>query len=129
MRDDQHLIPKGLRAERVSIERGSATISVASVGPSAGCPVCGRPSRRVHSVYERTASDLPWRGGDPPGPRPQVLLRPRVVREADLLRAAAERRGYSRKTRRLEEALRARDRDRAASRGGTLGGTRPGFAG
>ena len=62
MRDDQHLIPKGLRAERVSIERGSATISVASVGPSAGCPVCGRPSRRVHSLYERTASDLPWHG-------------------------------------------------------------------
>jgi hypothetical protein len=32
----QDLIPKGLRAEQVSIERGSATNSVASVGPSAG---------------------------------------------------------------------------------------------
>jgi hypothetical protein len=36
MQADQDLIPKGLRAERVSIERGSSTISVASVGPSAG---------------------------------------------------------------------------------------------
>jgi hypothetical protein len=54
---------------------GGARPSVASVGPSAGYPVCGRPSRRVHSVYERTAFGLPWHGGDTPGPRPHVLLR------------------------------------------------------
>ncbi len=54
---------------------GGARPSVASVALSAGCPVCGRPSRRVHSVYERTAFGLPWHGGDTPGSRPHVLLR------------------------------------------------------
>jgi hypothetical protein len=36
MQADQDLILKGLRAERVSIERGSPTNSDASVGPPAG---------------------------------------------------------------------------------------------
>jgi transposase len=62
MRGDRDLIPKGLKAERLSIERGSAIIHAASVGPSAGCPVCGRPSRCVHSSYERAVADLPWHG-------------------------------------------------------------------
>ncbi len=35
MRAEQDLIPKGLRTEQLSIERGGVTISVASVEPSA----------------------------------------------------------------------------------------------
>ena len=57
MQADQDLIPKGLRAERLSIERGSATIPVAPVRPSAGCPICGRPSQRVHRAS--TSAPLP----------------------------------------------------------------------
>ncbi len=59
MRADRDLIPKGLRTEQLSIERGSVTICVASVEPSARCPVCDRPSRRVHNRYVRTINDLP----------------------------------------------------------------------
>ncbi len=62
MRAGQDLIPKGLRTEQLSIERGGVTISVASVGPSARCPVCDRASRRVHSRYARKLADLPWHG-------------------------------------------------------------------
>ena len=107
MRAEQDLIPRGLKAERLSIERGSATISVASVGPSAGCPVCGCPSWRVHSVYERTASELPWHGA-------AVTLRVRA-RRFFCDRASCARRIFcerlpnvasrARKTDRLEEAL------------------------
>lgn len=73
MRAEHDLIPKGLRTEQLSIERGSVTISVASVEPSARCPVCGRPSRRVHSRYVRKLADLPWHGAP-------VILRARVRR-------------------------------------------------
>ena len=62
MPTEHDLIPKGLRTEQLSIEPGSVTISVASVEPSARCPVCGRPSRRVHSRYVRKLADLPWHG-------------------------------------------------------------------
>ena len=33
-----------------------------TAGRAAPCPLCGANSRRVHSVYERTVSDLPWHG-------------------------------------------------------------------
>ena len=50
MRTDQDLIPKGLRAESLSIYPGRVVhISVAPVALSAKCPLCGHPSRRVHS--------------------------------------------------------------------------------
>jgi hypothetical protein len=51
MQADQNLIPKGLRAERVSIERGSATNSVASVGPSMG--LAGWSSLRWRTIDPR----------------------------------------------------------------------------
>jgi transposase len=33
-----------------------------SAGTEGRCPLCGRPSRRVHSRYSRRLSDLPWEG-------------------------------------------------------------------
>lgn len=62
MRTDQDLIPKGLRAESLSIHPGRVDISVVPVALSAKCPLCGHPSRRVHSRYVRKIADLPWHG-------------------------------------------------------------------
>jgi transposase len=73
MPDGQDLIPKGLRAEALSIRRGRVDISVAPVARSAQCPVCGRPSSRVHSRYSRKIADLPWHGAP-------VVFRARVRR-------------------------------------------------
>jgi hypothetical protein len=63
MRAGQDLVPKGLRSEHLSIDRGRVVISVASSATSASCPLCGRRSRRVHSRYVRKKiADLPWHG-------------------------------------------------------------------
>ncbi len=107
MRAEQDLIPKGLRTEQLSIERGGVTISVASVEPSARCPVCDRPSRRVHSRYARKLADLPWHGTP-------VILRA-GVRRFFCDEASCERRIFcerlpnvtarARKTDRLDAAL------------------------
>ncbi len=107
MRANRDLIPKGLRTEQLSIERGRVTISVASVEPSASCPVCDRPSRRVHSRYVRTINDLPWHGNP-------VVLRARVRRffcdegtceRGIFCERLPEISARGRKTGRLEEAL------------------------
>lgn len=62
MRTDQDLIPKGLRAESLSIHPGRVDIFVTPVAHSAECPLCGQPSRRIHSRYVRKIADLPWHG-------------------------------------------------------------------
>ena len=62
MRADQDLIPRGLRTEHLSIEPGRVEVRVAPVAPSSACPLCGRPSWRVHSRYSRKIADLPWHG-------------------------------------------------------------------
>ena len=46
----------------MSIHPGRVDISVAPVALSAKCPLCGHPSRRVHSEYVRKIADLPWHG-------------------------------------------------------------------
>src|SRR5919206_3019857 len=43
-------------------EAGCITLVACTTAPEARCPLCGRPSRRVHSRYLRTLSDLPWQG-------------------------------------------------------------------
>lgn len=35
------------------------TLRLFSTPPRAPCPLCGRPSRRIHSRYQRTVADLP----------------------------------------------------------------------
>ena len=107
MRADQDLIPKGLKAESLSIHRGRVDISVAPTVPSSACPACGRPSRRVHSRYARRIADLPWHGAP-------VVFRARV-RRFFCDDPACEREifcerlphvaAHARKTDRLEEAL------------------------
>ncbi len=107
MRTDQDLIPKGLRAESLSIHRGRVEISVAPVAQSARCPVCGHPSRRVHSRYVRTIADLPWHGTP-------VVFRARVRRffcdegpceRKIFCERLPEVAAHSRKSSRLDDAL------------------------
>jgi transposase len=107
MPDGQDLIPKELRAEALSIRRGRVDISVAPVGRSAQCPVCGRPSRRVHSRYSRKIADLPWHGAP-------VVFRARVRRyfcdepsceRGIFCERLPEVAAHARKTGRLEGAL------------------------
>lgn len=51
-----------LRLEACEIDDTTAqiTLAVQSTQPSAPCPLCATPARRIHSDYERTLADLPW---------------------------------------------------------------------
>lgn len=55
------LIPAGLAVGSV-VEGDRITVKAHSAAQEKTCPLCGRSSRRVHSRYVRTVSDLPWAG-------------------------------------------------------------------
>lgn len=70
-----HLL--GVVAESASIELQMRTCSA-----SAPCPVCGRPSRRVHSWYRRTLVDclgLAFQRAFDSGPAVSFVTRPTVL--------------------------------------------------
>ena len=100
--------PSRLRLERIA-EEGGMVLSVASSGDSADCPSCRRPTRSVHSRYERKLRDLPWHGL-----LVQVRLRvrrfrcrsPECRRKIFVERLAAVASAYGRQTARLAETLR-----------------------
>ena len=54
--------PKMLNLIGVSADVEVITLTAETASPKAGCPVCGKLSRRVHSPYTRTLADLPWQG-------------------------------------------------------------------
>jgi transposase len=56
------LLPRGLNVEHVRIDDAEIVAVARSQGTMARCPACGRPSRRVHSRYERWLADLPAHG-------------------------------------------------------------------
>lgn len=58
------LLPAGMRLLKGEQEETSALLqpAVRMVARSAKCPLCHRPSRRVHSHYWRTLQDLPCSG-------------------------------------------------------------------
>jgi transposase len=58
----QTLVPDPNRLEVLSLsaERGTIILTARTCGESAPCPMCGRPSSRVHSRYRRRLADLPW---------------------------------------------------------------------
>ena len=56
------LIPPGFTVESAASSSAITTIAVRSTSPSSCCPACGAASRRVHSRYTRTISDLPLAG-------------------------------------------------------------------
>jgi len=54
--------PASVRLETWSLEPAPAliTVTLRSRHPQTRCPLCGRRSKRTHSRYERTLTDLPW---------------------------------------------------------------------
>ncbi len=55
-------VPDRLHVDALSFDGGSLTVHASTEGPEARCPLCERPSRRVHGRYTRTLVDLPWSG-------------------------------------------------------------------
>jgi hypothetical protein len=51
----------GLRLDDLVLTPNWAAALVASTSATAACPRCGTPSDRVHSHYQRTVADLPYR--------------------------------------------------------------------
>ena len=54
--------PWAIRCHQIRIEPDLVTIEVETVTPAVPCPLCDRPSGRVHSRYRRNLGDLPWQG-------------------------------------------------------------------
>lgn len=53
---------EGLCLEKVVAEAHQIRVMVATTAAQACCPVCGIPSSRIQSRYQRTVADLPWSG-------------------------------------------------------------------
>ncbi len=58
----QIVIPEGLHVNAIGLDQGGLIVYAQTTSPTARCPVCGHPGRRVHSHYTRTLSDLPLMG-------------------------------------------------------------------
>lgn len=61
---NQTLVPDPDRLEVLSlrVEAGTIILTTRTCSETAPCPICGRPSSRVHSWYRRRLADLPWQG-------------------------------------------------------------------
>jgi len=44
----------------INYRQSLITLRLLSAPPRDRCPMCGRPSQRIHSRYQRTFADLPW---------------------------------------------------------------------
>jgi transposase len=51
-----------LRVDALCFDGDLVTVHASTHEPAAECPLCGRPSRRIHSHYARDLADLPWCG-------------------------------------------------------------------
>ncbi|WP_145144478.1 ISL3 family transposase [Roseomonas gilardii] len=72
------LLPAGLLVQQILPTPALLTIIVTPLQPQAACPICGTPSRHIHSRYDRVLHDLPWQG------RPvRLLVRARRFRCLD----------------------------------------------
>lgn len=56
------LLPAGLVVDRVSLDADRVAVTAHVRAAKATCPLCRRPSFRVHSRYSRPLGDLPWQG-------------------------------------------------------------------
>ena len=54
------LLPPGLIVDHVTVVHDRVVVDVRARATTAACPLCRRPSRRVHSCYVRRLGDLPW---------------------------------------------------------------------
>lgn len=62
VRKTARLLPSGLVVDDVTVGPDEVLIDAHAFGRSAECPGCGHLSRRVHSRYERSLSDVPAHG-------------------------------------------------------------------
>jgi hypothetical protein len=53
-------VPDRLRVDALSFDGESVTVYASGSDPAPRCPLCARPSRRIHGRYTRTLADLPW---------------------------------------------------------------------
>lgn len=99
----------GLCLDQVLADKDLITVRMTSSQPSADCPLCKTPSRRVHSRYQRTVADLPWAGT---AVRMILSVRrffcddPACARKIFTERLGLEIVPYARRTERLETHLR-----------------------
>ncbi|WP_081506046.1 ISL3 family transposase [Azospirillum lipoferum] len=56
------LLPAGLVVDQVTVDVDRVVVAAHVRAATASCPLCRRPSRRVHSRYNRHLGDLPWQG-------------------------------------------------------------------
>lgn len=103
----RRLLPEGLEPESLVMGLSGLTVRAGVAAAYAWCPVCERRSQRVHSQYERTVCNLPWRGIS-------VTLKVRSRRffcenreceRSIFCERLPEIAAHARKTERLEEAL------------------------
>ena len=59
---DLSLAPCGLVIESVEAQTGALVILARPTSESADCPICGSPSAKIHSTYQRSLADLPSQG-------------------------------------------------------------------
>jgi transposase len=103
----RRLLPEGLKPRNISVSPSGLTVHAEVAMASALCPLCGNRSPKVHSRYQRTIADLPWRNVS-------LTLKIRVRRlfcanrrceRVIFCERLSEIAPYARKTNRLEEAL------------------------
>src|SRR6266851_4704862 len=101
--------PAEVQVERLIAKADHIIFIVHAVRQVVPCPGCARPSRRIHSHYERRLADLPWNGS----PLEIGLRTRRFFCDADECdrRIFTERLPettaiYARRTLRMEQALR-----------------------
>jgi transposase len=56
------LLPDTIAVEALYPSKTHLTVQVACMLKNAACPLCERPSERIHSKYRRTVADVPCGG-------------------------------------------------------------------
>ena len=105
---DSFAVPEQLHVDALSFDGDLVAIHASTSNLVAGCPLCKRPSRRIHGYYTRTLADLPWCGMPV---RLQVRVKkffcdvPSCERRIFAERLAEVARPFARGTERQREAL------------------------
>src|SRR5712675_965846 len=56
------LLPENIAVEAVFPTKSRLTLQISCTLPSASCPLCQKPSERIHARYRRTVADVPCGG-------------------------------------------------------------------
>ncbi len=102
------LLPDTIAVEALYPSKTHLTVQVACMLKNAACPLCERPSERIHSKYRRTVADVPCGGRRVTlalTVRKFVCDTPECPRKIFTERLPALVQSYARMTNRLSEAL------------------------